>query len=342
MQNLAAERYHDTFNANFVEIYKTSNREDQRVRRRKRLNTRGKIAVSILLTIMIVLLSGLAGHDEKKAINEGDFNIENSLDVLSFSSEPVAAFADSTLSQSIIEKESEEREAAREKEVARQNKIDQEEHAIYLTFDDGPTNVSDQLLDLLDEYEMKATFFMVGPRIEEYPEVVNRMHEEGFGLALHSMTHDAGKLYSSPSAPSEEMIENQKVLEDVTGVRSDLIRLPYGSIPYLTEDMRYILDQNDFIVWDWNVDSLDWELRDERYVQHTIEKIEKKEQEGKIPVVLLHDKPETIKYLPDLLSYIKKEGYKTKVLTSDMPPLTFSCDGRCYPASGVAAGGEVD
>jgi peptidoglycan/xylan/chitin deacetylase (PgdA/CDA1 family) len=308
------------------------------VRRRRRLNTRGKIALSILLTIMIVLLSGLVGNDEKKVVKENDSIIENSLEMLSFSSEPVVAFADSTLSQSIIERESKKREVARTKEVAKQNKIDQQENAIYLTFDDGPSNVSDQLMDILNIYQMKATFFMVGPEIKEYPEVVKRMHKEGFGLALHGITHDVGKIYGSQSAPAEEMIENQEILENITGVSSDIIRLPYGSIPYLTEGMRYILDQNAFNVWDWNVDSRDWELKDERYVQHTIQGIQKKVQAGETPVVLLHDKQETIKYLPELLSYIKRQGYKTKVLTNDMPPLTFQCEGRCRPISGLAVG----
>ena len=257
---------------------------------RRRLNTKGKIALSILLPIMIVLLSGLIGNDEKKAVKENDSNIENSLEMLSFSTEPVVAFADSTLSQSIMEKESEKREVARKKEVAKQNKIDQQENVIYLTFDDGPSNFSDQLIDILDDYQMTATFFMLGPKIKEYPEVVKRMHKEGFGLGLHSITHDVGKIYSSQSAPSEEMIENQEILENITGVRSDIIRLPYGSIPYLTEGMRYVLDQNAFKVWDWNVDSRDWELKDERYVQHTIQEIQKKKQEGETPIVLLHDK----------------------------------------------------
>lgn len=297
----------------------------------KRLNTRGKMVVSILLTIMIILLSGLVSNDERKVAKGNEANIGTSLEMVSFSFEPVVAFADSTLSQSIIARENEEREVVRQKEYAGQNKIDQQENVIYLTFDDGPSHVSEQLMDILDDYQMKATFFMMGPKMKEYPEVVKRMEKEGHGLALHGITHDAGKIYSSQSAPSEEMIEDQEILENITGVHSNIIRLPYGSIPYLTEGMRYILDQNDFIVWDWNVDSLDWELKDKRYIQHTIKEIQRMERSDEAPIVLLHDKKETVKYLPELLSYIKKQSYKAKVLTNGMPPLTFSCEGRCRP-----------
>ena len=124
---------------------------------------------------------------------------------------------------------------------------------------------------------------MLGPKIKEHPEVVKRTHKEGFGLALHGITHDVGKIYSSPSAPSEEMIENQEILENITGISTDISRVPYGSIPYLTEEMRYLLDQNDFKVWDWNVDSRDWELKNERYVQHTIRGNRKRETSWRNP-----------------------------------------------------------
>ncbi|MFS0824343.1 polysaccharide deacetylase family protein [Bacillus sp. 1P02SD] len=300
------------------------------MRRRRRLNKRGKIAVSILLTMIVVLLSGMVGNNTGK---NNESTLENTLKMFSFSAEPVIAFSDSTLSQSIIYKESKKREVARKREVSQQYKLDQEENAIYLTFDDGPTNVSDELLDMLEDYQMKATFFMVGPKIKEYPKVVKRMHREGYGLALHGITHDVGEIYSSRYAPSEEMEENREILENVTEERSYIVRLPYGSIPYLTEEMRYVLHQNNFKIWDWNVDSRDWELNDERYVQHTIREIQKMKQSGVTPVVLLHDTKETVRHLPKLLSYIKIQGFKTKVLTNEMPPLTFQCEGRCRPVN---------
>ena len=80
------------------------------------------------------------------------------------------------------------------------------------------------------------------------------------------------------------------------------------------------------------------ELKNERYVRHTIRKIEKVKQAGETPIVLLHDKQQTVKHLPKLLSYIKSQGYKTKVLTNEMTALTFPCEGRCRIISTVAAG----
>ncbi|MEW4309228.1 polysaccharide deacetylase family protein [Rossellomorea marisflavi] len=200
-----------------------------------------------------------------------------------------------------------------------------------LTFDDGPSEVADRLLDVLDDFKMKATFFMLGSTIEERPEMVERMKEEGFGLALHGMTHEPEAIYSSPDAPLQEMMDNQRILNEQTGIHSTLIRLPYGSIPYLTVEMRGNLAQKGFRIWDWDIDSRDWELEDERYVQHTIEGIDHMVNAGEKPVVLLHDRPEVVKHLPDLLRQIKEKGYKTGVLTEDMNPVTFHCEGRCHP-----------
>jgi|SRR5690625_2427 len=298
---------------------------------RRRLNKRGKIAVTILLVVAVFLVSRLVGIGKKDVVKESDMSVEATtpVETVSPSNKPEVESDETVKDQSDLKKERQEKEEARKVAVAKQNKADQQENAIYLTFDDGPSSVANELLDILDDYQMKGTFFMIGPKIEKHPLVVKRMEYEGHGLALHGITHEVDQVYSSQSSPVEEMIENQEILKEVTGVNSDLARLPYGSVPYLTEEMRYLLDQEDFNIWDWNVDSRDWEFKNEQYVQHTIQEIQQKEHKGETPVVLLHDQQETIKHLPELLQYIKNEGYTTKVLTNDMPPITFPCEGRC-------------
>lgn len=294
---------------------------------RHRLNKRGKIAVTLLVTIGIVIfLSSFGGQEDAAKVEDA-----TSLETLSDSFEPIDSFANSELSHSIIEKEREQKEKVKKEKAVKQNKKAQKEHAIYLTFDDGPSKHTHKLLDILNDYHMQATFFMLGPNMKEHSEVVKRMKNKGFGLALHGMTHDTQQVYHDASSPSEEMIESQKILKSITGFSSNMVRLPYGSVPYLTQNMRFLLDQKEFHVWDWDVDSRDWEFQDERYVTHTIEEIEQMEDAGVPPVVLLHDQKETIKHLPELLDYIQKQGFKTKVLNNDMAPVTFQCDGRCQP-----------
>src|SRR5699024_3418500 len=110
-------------------------------------------------------------------------------------------------------------------------------------------------------YGDRATFFMIGPHMKDRQEIVKRITDEEFGIGLHGITHDAQQIYETTKAPAEEMLEDQQIVEDITGVHTELIRLPYGSIPYLTNDMRDILYQQDFKIWDWNVDSRYWEFK---------------------------------------------------------------------------------
>ncbi len=294
---------------------------------KKQLNRKGKVLSVLLLAAVVLLVIGLMLPSAKK--ESADAVRAATLAPLAVSFDPLADFGESPFRQSIVVKERQEREAARKAAVAKQNAADVREKAIYLTFDDGPSKESGRLLDLLDARQMKATFFMLGPNIETYPEPVKRMEKEGFGLALHGITHEARKIYSGKAAPAEEMAQDRNIVEKVTGVRTNLVRLPYGSIPYLTEEMRDELARTEFRVWDWNIDSRDWELKDNRYVQHTIEAIQRMSQAGVTPVVLLHDKPVTIEHLPKLLDFIQKQGYRTKVLTNEMAPVTFQCEGRC-------------
>lgn len=304
------------------------------MRNRRRLNHRGKIAVLILSTFILSILIGWG------TINKEHAKAQQQTTVYSVPAKPLSqsfnskkAFADSDLNQSIQNKKEIKREKVQHQKAQKQLGKDHEDKIIYLTFDDGPSPQTNQLLDVLDKYNAKATFFMLGPNIQSHPSIVKRMIKEGFGAGLHSITHNAHKIYSSNESPLKEMTEDQKILKKVTGAHSNLIRLPYGSVPYLTVEMRTQLDKNGFKIWDWNVDSKDWKLKDQRFVKKTIREIQNIEQSGEAPVVLMHDKPETIRHLPKLLKYLKQEGYQTKKLTNDMPPLTFQCEGRCHAIS---------
>ncbi|WP_188456474.1 polysaccharide deacetylase family protein [Virgibacillus oceani] len=301
------------------------------MRQRKHLNRKGKWLVFAIMTITAFIIAVLVGdHEATKAK-------QSSEPISSLSAAPIIPtfeskeeFSNSALNQSIKEKSLEEKEALIAEKRKDQREKEQQTKAIYLTFDDGPTSHTDQLLDILDQYEMQATFFMLGPNIKQYPDAVKRMANEKFGLGLHGISHNIHDIYQNSQSPTKEMKEAQQILENVTGIHSPLIRLPYGSVPYLTEEMRYSLYQHEFTIWDWNVDSEDWELGDARYVQTTIKEIEELEQSGQTPVVLLHDKKETITHLPKLLSYLKNNGYHTEKITKEIPALTFTCNGRCY------------
>ncbi|SDZ57358.1 Peptidoglycan/xylan/chitin deacetylase, PgdA/CDA1 family [Evansella caseinilytica] len=200
---------------------------------------------------------------------------------------------------------------------------------VYLTFDDGPNSASAEILDILDQFNAKATFFMLEPAMRTYPDIVNRIAEDGHAVALHGVTHDKNKFYQSEQSALDEMKTNQETLENITGVRSYLIRTPYGSIPYLTDSFREVLDNNGFTLWDWNIDSDDWSLAGGDYVQNVISQIEQLD-DGETPVVLMHDKSETANHLSKLLSYLQEHGYQTKIIEEHTEPYYFKCHERCY------------
>jgi len=125
------------------------------------------------------------------------------------------------------------------------------------------------------------------------------------------------------------MNQAQKTLEEITGISTVLIRTPYGSVPYLTESYRKVLNDNGYKLWDWNVDSSDWSTSSNDFVKSTIEQIKKLEKNDVTPIVLMHDLPETAKHLTKLLTSLTDDGYTAKIIEDDMEPYNFNCYDRC-------------
>ncbi|MFF2908396.1 polysaccharide deacetylase family protein [Paenibacillus sp. NPDC057934] len=204
---------------------------------------------------------------------------------------------------------------------------------IYLTFDDGPSMATKNILDTLQNYDAQATFFMLEPKMKEWPSMVKRIVTEDHGAGLHGVTHDKYKFYQSPQTAIHEMTQAQGTLEKLTGVHSTIIRTPYGSVPYLMDSYRIALDKQGFKLWDWNVDSSDWS--NGQYLSTTIHQIQKQISAGIIPIVLMHDKPETAKHLPALLKFLSQNGFTTQTISSDTQPYSFNCYNRCHPVNPV-------
>lgn len=201
---------------------------------------------------------------------------------------------------------------------------------VYLTFDDGPTAATSQLLDILKKYDAKATFFMLGPYMSTYPGQVKRIENEGHGIGLHGITHRKEKFYASPSTALEEMQEANRILKKITGKSTALIRTPYGSKPYFTKSFRNKVLSEGYRLWDWNVDSEDWKYKEDsntiyRSVMAQVHKLQKSTTN---PIILMHDQKATLYVLPSLLKSLKEEGYQFRVITKDMTPVNFWDDER--------------
>lgn len=133
---------------------------------------------------------------------------------------------------------------------------------IYLTFDDGPSPHTPQLLDILDKYGVKATFFVVD---NEYGDMLKEIVDRGHSIGIHSVTHDYGEIYASPEAYFHDLFRMQDIIFGKTGVKTTLMRFPGGSSNTISrkssEGLMSILTEAvqdaGFQYFDWNVDSGD-------------------------------------------------------------------------------------
>lgn len=182
---------------------------------------------------------------------------------------------------------------------------------VYLTFDDGPSVYTAQILDILNRYHIKGTFFMIGNNLlkTQYNEVVQRAVNEGNYVGVHSMTHDTKIIYDQGKAV-EEMIEARKVLNGITGTNPILVRFPYGTKPGLNEQLREEFATTGLRTWDWTIDSLDWENRETP--QNILTNIQAQLHRN-TEIILMHETKQTVQMLPSIIEYVISQGYTTEV-----------------------------
>ncbi|WP_229106859.1 polysaccharide deacetylase family protein [Paenibacillus sp. 1001270B_150601_E10] len=183
---------------------------------------------------------------------------------------------------------------------------------VYLTFDDGPSEWSGKFLDMLDQHGIKATFFMQGSNLErsDWHSEVKRAVREGHYVGGHSMTHQYNKLYEEGQF-IPEMKETLSLIHDLTGENPRLVRPPFGSSPGLVdEQLRDQIVEAGIKIWDWTIDSKDWDLKD--HPQQIVENI-KIATKNDIEVVLMHEMPQTLQALPEIIAFYQQEGYSFAV-----------------------------
>lgn len=213
-----------------------------------------------------------------------------------------------------IEAEKEKWKAAIEEEKMKE--VDTSKIA-YLTFDDGPNANTAQILNILQKYEAKATFFMIEPKVRKFEEEVQRMVTENHTIASHSVTHDKNKVYHSPESLLNEMNTTRATLLAITGIDSRLIRVPYGSKPYLTKDYRDLLASSNLQVWDWNVDSKDWKNTTKEIISTVENQVASQKKKNNAPIILFHNSANTVEALPEIIEFLQAEGYVMKAYDPD-------------------------
>ena len=188
----------------------------------------------------------------------------------------------------------------------------------FLTFDDGPSkSVTIPILDILKQYNVKATFFVLGSNVERYPEIVKRAYQEGHYIGNHGFTHVYANIYSSQQAVLDEYNRTETAIKNAIGnqnYNSRLFRFPGGTAggkyAQIKTDAVNLLNQNSIAHLDWNALTADSAgLTDvnamKTYVESTI-------GNKNSVVILMHDngaKKATYELLPQLIQELQAKGY---------------------------------
>lgn len=197
---------------------------------------------------------------------------------------------------------------------------------VYLTFDDGPSSYTPQILDTLDKYGVKATFFVKNGG--KYNYVMKDIVSRGHSIGLHTYSHDYAKIYASDTAYFNDLNKISDLVYEQTGVRSKIMRFPGGtsntvsrkhSKGIMTRISKSVTQQG-YVYFDWNCSNGDADGANT--VQKQLNYCSQYPKSASRVVVLMHDtKKVTRDALPKIIEYYKSCGFEFGVLTTSVPPV---------------------
>lgn len=196
-----------------------------------------------------------------------------------------------------------------------------DEKQVYLTFDDGPSKqITPQILDILKQYNVKATFFVLGSRVDLYPDTLNREYKEGHYIANHGYSHKYSSIYTSKDTVFEEYIACENSIKKALNneeYNSYLFRFPGGSSggPYksVKAEARELLESYGIAYTNWN--ALTGDAENKKTKDECIKEMLNTKGNQNSIILLMHDandKQQTVDALPEIIEYYKNEGYTFK------------------------------
>lgn len=198
---------------------------------------------------------------------------------------------------------------------------------VYLTFDDGPSAYTSDILDVLSEKGVKATFFVVGKEEKYYPDY-KRIVDEGHTLAMHSYSHVYKQVYASLDDFKDDVERLHRLIYNVTGYDSKVYRFPGGSSNTVAnvniQDCMAYLEEKGYVYFDWNAqngDAVDYYVTPEQLNDNVMSYVRNNKGDT---VVLMHDLGShynTIEALPDLIDTLQEEGYEILPITEKTTPV---------------------
>ena len=282
--------------------------------KRKYRNIRRTIIFSFIITILIYVFL-IANHVYAEEKKERMFK------------EDLRAISEA-IKQETIKKQQEKVEEQPKsktltaKEIESLNSIYKtEEKQVFLTFDDGPSKkVTIPILDLLKQENIKANFFVLGSRVDLYPQIVKRAYEEGHYIANHGYSHQYSQIYASPNSVLDEYNKTNQAVRNAIGnqiYNTNIFRFPGGSIGGKYHDIKVqaktLLEQNNIASVDWN--TLNGDAEGLKTEEALLNRVKETIQGKNSVVILMHDAADKIKtynILPQVIEYLRQEEYEFK------------------------------
>lgn len=204
---------------------------------------------------------------------------------------------------------------------------DNGEKIAYLTFDDGPSVNTQKILDVLNEKQAKATFFVINTK---HPELLPKIVESGNAIGLHTFSHSYSSVYASEEAYFADLEAISCLVKERTGVESKIIRFPGGSsnavskkyTPGIMTALTAKVQERGYAYFDWNVDSCDASKRTAP-TQTIVDSVLNGTKGMNRICILMHDnvdKTTTVEALPQIIDGLRQQGYKFEVLTAETAP----------------------
>jgi len=284
--------------------------------RRKRVQRLKKIIVGIIITLIliptittIVFLTLFLNTNKKLSSLQSQYDellstMEQLKDNISYSDETQDVYSVSEIQDSDRTQDIETAEQPLDDDLEGMKKV-------YLTFDDGPSAYTSEILDILDEYDVKATFFVVGKDDETSIAAYKRIAEEGHTLGMHSYSHKYSSVYASEEAFAEDLTKLQEYLYEITGVWSRYYRFPGGSSNTASKvDMKELiqyLDNQGIRYYDWNIvsgDAVNYVVSADTIYSNCVSKLDKYDTS----IILMHDavgRHTTVEALPKIIEDIQ-------------------------------------
>lgn len=266
-----------------------------------------KIFFIIFITIIVIVLAIFAGINFAKHLKNNENDIQSNNETKNIQK------AD------LVE---EEKNGFNKEQIKAIDKIyNSNIKQVFLTFDDGPSyEVTTEILNILQEEDVKATFFVLGTMVKSNPEVLRREYKEGHYIANHGYSHIYSKVYKNKHSVIEEYKKCEKEIKKALNdenYNSNLFRFPGGSVGGPYDDIKKQavkeFEKQNIAYLDWNALTFDSDGADtkEEIMNNLKDTVEGKDS----VVVLMHDAPNkdiTAETLKNVIKYLKNEGYSFK------------------------------